>query len=209
MKTNIKIFSLIIVLLGQTTACLGQKSLSGREENKFSKVYSKQTYLNDIDELAKTLTETHPQPFEFISKEDFWRNIEAKRNSITDKTTYSEFLWHVSSIIASIGCGHTGLGYFNQESRILPIELRFPVEAKFINSRLYVSDPLTNSDKIAVGDEIFSINGKSVFEIQDEIYKHISADGYNKSYRNALLNGYFTAMISYYFQFPESYQIRH
>lgn len=207
MKTNIKTFCLLFLLLNLTLSCAGQQKSENTQSDKFSKTYSKQAYLEDIDELSKTLTDNHPRPYEFIPKEKFWRNVEEKKKRITDSTTYSEFLWYASSIVASIGCGHTGLGYFNQEDKILPVGLRFPVEARLIDSRLYVSDPLVNSDELSVGGEILSINGKSINEIKTGIYKHISSDGYNEGFPKEIFNAYFTAIVAYYFNFPNRYEI--
>ncbi|NNE99301.1 MAG: peptidase S41, partial [Pyrinomonadaceae bacterium] len=102
---------------------------------------------------------------------------------------------------------HTSLGYFNQEDKILPVKLRFPVEARFIDSRLYISDPLVNDDQLTVGDEILSINGKSVSEIKAGIYKHISSDGHNEGFPKEIINAYFTAIIAYYFGFPKRFEI--
>ena len=202
-----KILLCAVLLFSTLTICNAQQAKPSEKEDKFSKVYSKQQYLDDIDELAKTLTENHPQPYEFMSKEDFWRVVEEKKSLISNTTTYSEFIWYCNSIIAKIGCGHTNLGYFNQEDKVLPVMLRFPVEAKFIESRLYVSDPLVNSNKLSVGDEIFSINGKDISEIKEGIFKHISSDGYSEGFPKELLNAFFTAYIAYHFNFPTSYKI--
>ncbi|NNF00433.1 MAG: hypothetical protein HKN25_15550, partial [Pyrinomonadaceae bacterium] len=105
MNTIVNIVSVTVFLFVATFICPAQSDDTQNE--KFSTVFPRQAYLHDIDELAKNLTDTHPQPYEFISKERYWRNVEAKKELITDSTTYGEFIWHASSIIASIGCGHT------------------------------------------------------------------------------------------------------
>lgn len=207
MNRNIKTIYLLLLLLSVAISCAAQQKNGNTQDDKFLKVYSKQAYLDDLDELAKTLTDNHPQPFEFVSKDEFWQNVANKKKLVTDSTTYGEFIWYASSIVASIGCGHTSLGYFNQEDKILPVGLRFPVEARFIDSGLYVSDPLENSKNLSAGDEIFSINGKDVSEIKEEIYKHISSDGYNEGFPKEIVNGYFTAIIAYHFNFPGKYQV--
>ena len=76
-------------------------------QEKFSKIYSKEYYIADLDQLGQKLLAIHPYPFKFISKEQFWKNIETKKSLITEHTTYAEFAWHCNAIIASLGCSHT------------------------------------------------------------------------------------------------------
>lgn len=176
-----------------------------RNKNRFHKIYTKQQYLNDLDELAKTLTETNPHPYKFMSKDNFWSVVEEKKNLITDKTTYSEFIWYCSELVANINCVHTSLGYFNQESEILPITLRFPIETRLINDKLYITDPLINNLK--KGTEILTINGKKITDITKETFKHISSQALIETTKTIFFNSYLSAYISYALNFPKVYII--
>ncbi|WP_298424306.1 S41 family peptidase [uncultured Kordia sp.] len=176
-----------------------------RNKNKFYKIYPKQQYLDDLDELANTVTTENPHPYKFMSKEDFWRIVKDKKASITNNTTYSEFIWSCSEIVANINCGHSSLWYFNQEREMLPSALRFPLEARLINNKFYVSDPLINN--VQVGSEILTINGKSIHEIKEDIFRHISSQGKIETTKKIFLNSYFTAYIPYALHFPKSYTI--
>lgn len=180
-----------------------------RDKNKFNKTYKKQQYLDDLDELAKTLTETNPQPYKFMPKEDFWRAVEEKKSLITKNTTYSEFIWHCSEIVANINCGHSSLPiYFRQESEMLPDSLRFPIELFNVESKLYVVNPLINNDKVKQGAEIKTINGKPVTEIIKDINKHIKSQGkVGNAAKRHLYNWQSTALIPYSLGFPTSYEI--
>ena len=177
-----------------------------RDKDKFNKVYPKQQYLDDLDELAKTLTTVNPHPYKFMPKEDFWRVVEEKKNLITDKTTYSEFIWHCSEIVANINCSHTTLGFFNQETEMLPVVLRFPLEARLMNDTFYVTDPLVNNT-IKRESEILAINGKDINKIKEDIYRHIWSQGKIETIKKVFLNSYFTSYIPYALNFPKSYTI--
>ncbi len=177
------------------------------DSTKFYKIYSKKEYIEDIDELAKTITTRNPHPFKFIEEEEFWSALESKKEKITNQTTFSEFIWHCSEIIANINCGHSGFGYFNQENAILPITLRFPLETKLIGGKLYVYDPLTNKGKISAGDEIIEINGNKISKIKDDIFKHIKSQGKIESSKRHVFNAYSSAYIPYSLNFPSSYNI--
>jgi len=136
------------------------KPLAAKE--KFSKVYAKKDYIADLDQLGQKLLTIHPHALKFITKDQFWKNIEHKKSLITEKTTYAEFAWHCNAIIASIGCSHTASSTMQNayhEFSILPIEKSFPLQVRWINKQLFVVNPLNNADKVKVKDEILSING--------------------------------------------------
>ncbi len=180
-----------------------------RDKNKFYKIYTKQQYLDDLYELAHSLTTVNPHPYKSISKEEFWKVVEDKKDLITDKTTYAEFIWHCSELVANINCGHSAIPmYFQQESEMLPDTLRFPMELSYIDNRLYVIDPLINKNQVKVGIEIFSINGKSSFEIIEDIFKHTSSQGkVENPAKRHLFNGRATAMVPYSLGFPKEYEV--
>lgn len=90
---------------------------------------------------------------------------------------------------------------------MLPIELRFPLEAKLIEDRLYIADPLLNKDKVQAGLEIFSINGQSISQITAAAFKHINSQAHITSYKQLLFSGYITSYIPYTLNFPKEYEI--
>jgi hypothetical protein len=100
--------------------------------------------------LGQKLLTIHPQALKFITKDQFLKNIEIKKSLITEKTTYAEFAWHCSAIIASIGCSHTASSTMQNdyhEFSILPLENSFPLQVRLVNKQLFVVNPMNNSDK--------------------------------------------------------------
>lgn len=174
---------------------------------KFAKIYTVKQYRDDLDQLGKKLLEVHPNALKFISKEDFLKNIEDKKALITDQTTYAAFVWHCNDIIASINCSHTSLGRFFQEADMLSVDLRFPVQVRWVNEQLFVIDPMDNSKLVKIKDEIISINGIPVADLVQDIYKHISSQGYIETAKKQFFNTWATAMIPYALNFPENYKI--
>ncbi|MFC2185746.1 S41 family peptidase [Fulvivirgaceae bacterium LMO-SS25] len=175
--------------------------------DKFAKVYSVDEYKNDLDQLGNKLLEVHPNALKFISKDDFWKTIEEKKSLIKANTTYGEFIWHCSEIIANINCSHTSLNRFFQESQMLPVSMRFPLQVRLVNEQLFVIDPLNNGKNIKLKDEILSINGILINDLVDDIYKHISSQGYITTAKKQFFNTWATAMIPYALQFPASYNV--
>lgn len=177
-----------------------------RDRGKFYEVYPLAQYREDLFELAQTLTKTNPHPYKFMSKEAFWEVVEEKAKLLNPETTYGTFIWHCSELVANLNCVHSGLGYFNQEDEMLPVGLRFPIETRWIDGNLYITDPLINSD-LEKGSEIQAINGQEVAPLVAEIFKHISSQAHIETTKAIIFNGYSTAYIPYALDFPNAYTI--
>lgn len=178
---------------------------------KFSKVYSKKEYWDDLDQRGQKLSTIHPHPFKFISKENFFKNIEAKKLLINEKTTYAAFAWHCNAIIASIGCSHTTSSTMQNDYPlfgIVPLDKTFPLRVRFIEGKLYVVDPMNNVDLVNVKDEILSINGAETAKLIADIYEHIAAQANIKTYKRQKFYRYFALMIPYALGFPETFVVR-
>ncbi|TAH08031.1 MAG: peptidase S41 [Sphingobacteriia bacterium] len=184
------------------------KPLTAKE--KFSKVYDKKDYLADLDQLGQKLLDVHPQALKFITKEQFWKNLESKKSLITEKTTYGEFAWHCNAIIASIGCSHTASSTMQNdyhEFSILPLENSFPLQVRWVNKQLFVVNAMNNSDKVKVKDQILSINGIETAKLISDISEHIVAQANIQTYKNHHFNAYFAALIPYALGLPKIFEI--
>lgn len=175
---------------------------------KFSKIYTVEQYKADLDQLAQRLIEVHPAVFKFISQEDFWQVVEQKKALITPFTTFAEFTWHCNEVVANVNCSHTGLSGFWNEWQMLPVALRFPVQVHYLNDQLFVVDAYNNEDRLAVKDQILSINGIAVAELMSNIYKHIPSQGYVQSMKRHRFNEWAVMMIPYALNFPEKYEVK-
>lgn len=176
-------------------------------QERFVKTYTVEQYKEDLDELGEKLIEFHPNIFKFITKEKFLQIIEDKKVLIREETTYGNFIWHCSEVIASINCSHTSLSSFYQESEMLGKSLVFPIQTRWVNNRLLVVDQMNNDGVVALKDEITSINGKVVSEIVYDSYKHIQSQGEVESAKTHFFNSWSTEMIPYALGFPVSYTV--
>ena len=175
--------------------------------DKFAKVFTAKAYKEDLDQLGQKILEVHPNALKFISKVELLKIIEEKKALVTDQTTYGEFAWHCSEIIASINCSHSSTGSFYFENEMLPLALRFPLQVRWVNDKLFVIDPLNNANKVAIKDEIVSINGVAASALIADIYHHISSQGYVATTKKHAFNTWATGMIPYALGFPASYEL--
>lgn len=183
-----------------------KKPISLKE--KFFKTYNKQAYIEDLDQLGNKLLKIHPNALKFISEKQFWKTIEAKKNLITPTTTFAEFAWHCSEIIANINCSHTDMGSFRFENEMLPNALKFPLQTRLIENKLYVTNAYTNNNNVSTKDEIISINGIPTSQLVEESFKHIVSQGYIKTAKRQTFNSWSSVIIPYALNLPKEYTVQ-
>lgn len=188
-------------------AFLSFSSCKGEQAKTEPLTEQTQHYIADFDEFVKTLTETHPAVYKFISQSDFNALAERLRSEINNTTTKQSFIWKLSEVIAAIGCSHTSLGFFNQQSDLVPIEAYFPLQVRWIENKLYVIDAMINSNSIEKGQEIRAINDVPVSEIIKTAFKHINSQAYVETARKEMFNAYATTYIPYVLDFPKTYTV--
>ncbi|KEO91470.1 hypothetical protein EH31_02040 [Erythrobacter longus] len=164
-------------------------------------------YHADLRELGARIKAEHPRPFRVITETDFDALIEREVAQLTENSTRADFLWAMSHVIASIGCGHSALPFFNQQNQEISITQRFPAKVRFHAGRLYVTDPMTNSDSLSKGQEIVAINGISVPQLRETIFARITADVHLPTAKDLATNVYATAYLTYALEFPERYAV--
>ncbi len=178
-----------------------------KPSDTFARVFDAAAYKADLDQLGNTLLKVHPNALKFISREDFWKTIEQKKNLITDHTTYGEFRWHCQEIMANLHCSHTGMGDFYPENNMLPVAVRFPLQTRWVNDQLWVTHPLNNSGKVDAKAEITSINGVPVANLMRDIYPHLTAQGYIQTTKKHIFNQWSSILIPHALGFPQTYSI--
>ncbi|MGV3613170.1 MAG: S41 family peptidase [Fluviicola sp.] len=182
------------------------KTVYPTPREKFLQKFTAEEYKADLDELGQLLLKIHSNPLKFITREAFLEVVEAKKALITDQTTYGEFAWHCSEIVASVHCSHTSGGFY-YENEMLPDNFRFPLQTHLVDGRLYVIDPLSNAGKVNLKDEITHINGVSASKLIASIYPHISSQGMIQTTKRHVFNWWSTGMIAYALGLPPKYLV--
>ncbi|NVE94001.1 S41 family peptidase [Altererythrobacter lutimaris] len=164
-------------------------------------------YHADLRELGTRIKAEHPRPFRTLTEADFDDLVEREVAKLNSASTRADFLWAMSHVIASIGCGHSGLPYFNQQDAEIELSERFPLKTRFYRGRLYVFDPMTNADRVAKGQEIVSINGLPVPEIQATIFSRMGSDAHLPNLKEPELNNWASSYLTYALGFPAAYAV--
>lgn len=201
MKLNLLI-SFIVMLYTQVVYSQGNTTQTKYDVHE---TFSKSIYLEDLNQLVDSIKSYHPQPYEFITEENFNLFVDRKKKSISDSTTISEFVWLCRSVIAIVGCGHTSTSVENVLA--LNPSMFFPMEVVYVSNKLYVINPLSNKEIIDQGDEIISINGVDVQKLKREINITINSDGYISSLRELQTNANFRAYCAFQLNFPPTFTV--
>lgn len=178
-------------------------------KQNIDRTFSRDAYWEDLEQLVDSIQENHPQPYEFITEKSFNDLVDEKKATISSSTTLGEFIWICKSIMAAIGCSHSNVSIGSRLGEIdLPGSILFPMDVKYIDSALYVIDPLSNKALIQPGAEIVSINDIGVQELKKEMKKAISSDGYIQSYQDEEINFNFRIFCAFQLRFPKKYKVK-
>lgn len=196
---------IILLFAAFTLFSCSQKANSTENTDKSDKprtitdIFPIVDYQQDFKQMVEILLKNHPQPYAFISEDSLKELINLQYDKITETTTMGKFIYICQRVTAAINCGHT-IAW----SGVLD-NLHFPINVKYVDSKLYVIDPKNNADKLSAGDEILTINGVNVETLRKDIFQHLPSDGYNESNKRENVNIYFRYMCAMFFDFPTSY----
>ena len=112
-------FVLICVVITSTTRFEIQKNpmehfFSQHKEIdslQLNKTIPKELIHEDIDFMVKTIKQVHPNPFSYITRNNFYKKADSVKQTITDDITRLELQQTLSSFLTSINDGHTQIKF--------------------------------------------------------------------------------------------------
>ncbi len=151
------------------------------------RVFTAEQLKADFVVLKEAMKAVHPALYDYQTPAEFEERCQTVEKALKDGMTELDFLLQVSTITKSIGCAHTITYPINNKAESkrlnkLPIEKRdtfnyLPFNGSFRNYRLFVG---TSQDSLLnPTDEIFSIDGHTVAELEQKVveYPSSSEDG--------------------------------
>jgi C-terminal processing protease CtpA/Prc len=181
-----------LVLFSITFSCTSIKKMNYLVDEK---KHEPSELIKDVDYTYKVLTNGHPGVYWYIEKEQLDFKFDSLKQSLTIPLTTKEFYKKLAPIIAEVKCGHTRLILVTKKLTINERnsleKLNKPINQfayKVLNNKLYVNSSNKKLTEIKKGDEIISINGITSTEIINNITKNYASDGYNQTFKTAVLN---------------------
>ncbi len=163
---------------------------------------------NDIDFLVENIQIVHPNPFTFISKNEFYAEAEKLKSKITEPLTTIEYYCLITPLVVKIEDGHTRVEdlrnefnhYKKNNGKIFPIDVIIDNSCHVIVSQVY------SETELKIGDTIQTINSIPVTGIVDELIQYCA--GETQRYRRYLVQQKFAYLLWIAYDFnPEKWDI--
>lgn len=177
--------------------------------------YSPQELQKDYSVYQQILEEAHPGLYWYTSKDSMDYYFNWGREQLKDSLDEPDFRRVLSYVTSKIGCGHTSVRTSKRYDKYLDtvrISRLFPLSLKLWDDTAVVAANLNRRDSVlARGTMITKINGRTIDQIVDTLFKFIPTDGYNTTHKYQTLSnrGSFGSMYSSVFGFSDHYTIEY
>jgi hypothetical protein len=162
-----KYFALFLLLISSLTAATqcAPDSIIGRQK-----------LIDDVYKLKSTILDSHPNPYLFCTKQDFHAAFGKAAESITNETTYSEFIIIVAEALRVIKDSHTSLEY----GHLLKVQTEngrgiIPIKVHSIQGQIYTE--IERDSIIPVGSKIHCIDNIDAALLYKEAMQYGSTEG--------------------------------
>lgn len=153
----------MLALLTSLNHCFAQQLLS------------RQKAVEDIDFYVQTMTESHYDPFMYISRGAYKNHIETIKKSLPDSIAMKELVLLFYKITALLNDAHStpqlGQPLFQDEFKK---EQFFPYKLVAEKNRLFVPIQIAADLGIPAGAQITDINGENISKLSDQVQNGIA-----------------------------------
>jgi C-terminal processing protease CtpA/Prc len=171
-------------------------------------IFSKEKLQKDFQQFRNILEETHPALYDYTDKQEMDSVFDANAARIEGDLDFDTFLMLMTEVIAKVGCGHSSLWIPGDYWSIAPQRL-FPLDIQISGDRVFVAGNFNGASEVAPGSRIIEINGEPVEQIVDRLRSLTSADGFNPSYRTAMVEKNFAGKFARAYGQPEKFLVRY
>ncbi|MBN2347601.1 MAG: hypothetical protein JXJ22_02115 [Bacteroidales bacterium] len=186
MKTiKISIYILLITLSGKGISASNLSPTTDTINYKFSS----SQLMSDFKIFRQALENEHGGIYRYTSKKEMTMLFDSVQTLINDSMNIFSFYSMLTACVAKINCEHTNVTLPNILNDILDKEKVFPV-ILFKNQYVtYVEHNYSRNKNIIEGSQIKGINNKSIEDINNTIFRHLSSDGNIASSKYRRLSG--------------------
>lgn len=169
----------------------------------------------DYELYRSILEKHHPGLYWYTSKDSMDAGFAWGRSQLNDSLTEPEFRKVLNYVTARINCGHTTVRSskaWSKYSDTVRLGKMFPLSMKLWNDTMLVTANLNRNDRILRrGTMITKVNGKTVKELTDTMFRYISTDGYNLTHKYQTLSnrGYFGSLYTTLYGPREKYELEY
>lgn len=190
--------------------CFITHVLFAQVDSLTTKVLNVKDMQEDFAYLRKVLETTHPGLYRYTPKAQMQAKMDSIAGLLNQNMPFYDYYRLIAALIADIRCAHTNaMPVRNLENFYVNTAKTFPYSIQWIDNKFFVVLNGTQDEQIKVGDELLSINGKSMQEIKNHIFRYLWGDGYNQTAKNFTLTEiYFPLMYYMLFDTPETFDLK-
>ncbi len=189
----------------------------GVSKSSFSPVkkYAPEQLQRDYDLYRDILEWHHPSLYWYTPKDSMDYYFAYGRTQLNDSLTEPAFRKILAYVTAKINCGHTSIRSskaWSKYSDTVRAGKMFPLSMKLWNDTMLVTANLNRKDSILRrGTQVTRLNGKTVPQLTDTLFRYISTDGYNRTHKYQTLSnrGYFGALYTLLYGPSEKYELEY
>lgn len=143
----------------------------------------------DFEILSQTLLEYHQGLFDYSDSSEIFERLENLKEVLKTKHSIVEQYALYANFIASINCIHTTCRNKIIRKDIKKTNLLLPFRTYYSNNNLIATQSYSKDSCLLIdtNDIILKINSLPISEIKSELFKMISSDGQNTTYKEASL----------------------
>lgn len=190
-----------------TGYCLFFTACSRRYDPK--QTYSVEQIRQDFDVMKNALEEAHPGLYRYTSPDSIRWIFDQTAQQLNRPMTEREFRRVTNPIFAYVRCGHTDIypskGYTKYIKKNKPKE--FPLMLYYLQNKLLILQNNTDDSTLTVSTEVMELDGQPVAKVVEEMRRTIPSDGYNQTFKNAMIAGGFGAYYRYLYGNKDTFQV--
>ncbi|MCP9199974.1 S41 family peptidase [Gramella sp. GC03-9] len=171
--------------------------LSAQAISQSKSMFSNSEVQDDLDFLYNSLIDAHYNVFAYTSEDEFKSTYQTIKKSIQkDSLNLLQATSYLQQLTAAVKNGHTAIEFPGQAYAEFVYNggKVFPLELAFENRKALVRKNWSSNANIQPGQEVLSINDRSIKDVVDSISKQISAE-----------RSYFTQVKIEMYSFPRYY----
>lgn len=163
----------------------------------------------DFRYLRRLLEETHPGLHRYTRKASMQAKMDSIASTLNQPLPFYTFFGSVAALLADIRCAHThALPAKEWQKQYVSKWKTLPFFMYPIQNLSYVIFNGTTDQTVKPGFELMSINGQSMAQIRQLMYRYQWSDGYIQTAKDAALQGQLFALFYYWFiGQPDTYQL--
>lgn len=178
-------------------------------QEKITRKYAPEQVRKMIDDVATGLAESQPGMYRYHTPSQFQAYIDSVKVTVTDSLSELGIYRKLKPVVSMTGCLHTDLTLSEDYKRYLDQSPNlFPFRLYFEGSRAYVTENHSANHAILPGNEVLSINGRSMEDILRQLLPAIPSDGYNMTMKYLALYHQFPGWYRHIIEVTDSFHVQ-